>query len=76
MMRDGKDTNMNSQTLGLRTAGIIFGIVCLAHLWRLVAHADVVLGTFHLPIWGSVAGFIIAGGLSIWMFRLSANRDG
>jgi hypothetical protein len=68
--------NMNSQTLGLRTAGIIFGIFCLIHLWRVFAHVDVAVGTHHLPIWGSVVGLIVAGGLSIWMFRLSANRGG
>jgi tetrahydromethanopterin S-methyltransferase subunit E len=65
---------MNSQTLGLRLAGIIFGLVCLAHLWRLVAHTNVMIGHHHVPMWPSVLGLIVAGVMSIWMFRLSAAR--
>jgi tetrahydromethanopterin S-methyltransferase subunit E len=65
---------MNSQTLGLRLAGIIFGLVCLAHLWRLVAHTNVMIGHHQLPMWPSVLGLIVAAVMSIWMFRLSAAR--
>ena len=74
VMIDGKNVGMNSQTLALRVGGIIFGIVCLAHLWRLFAHIQIQIGSYLFPIWGSVAGAIVAGALSLWMWRLSSGR--
>jgi hypothetical protein len=71
---DGKNVGMNSQNLALRIGGIIFGIVCLAHLWRIFAQIPVQIGTHDVPIWGSVAGAIVAGALSLWMWRLSSAR--
>jgi hypothetical protein len=72
---DGKNMSMNSQSLGLRVASIIFGIMCLIHLWRLLfAHFTVQVGSHQLPTWGSGVAVIVTGGLSIWMFRLSSNR--
>jgi len=65
---------MSSPRTGLRVAAIIFGLVCLGHLWRLVQHVDVRLGPHDIPMWISVVGIIIAGGLSLWMWKLSA-RD-
>jgi hypothetical protein len=66
---------MNSQRTGLRVASVIFGLICLIHIWRLVfAHFTVQLGSHQLPIWGSVVAVIVTGGLSIWMWRLSAAR--
>lgn len=73
-MIDGKNADMNSQNRALRVGGIIFGIVGLAHLWRLFAHIDIQVGTHHFPIWGSVVGAIVAGALSLWMWRLSSAR--
>jgi hypothetical protein len=74
-MIDGKNVDMNSQNRALRVGGIIFGIVCLVHLWRLFAHIDIQVGTYHVPIWGSVVGAIVAGVLSLWMWRLSSGRS-
>jgi hypothetical protein len=65
---------MSSPRTGLRVAAIIFGLVCLGHLWRLLRHVDVRLGTHDIPMGISVVGIIIAGGLSLWMWKLSA-RD-
>ncbi len=67
---------MNSQTTGLRVASVVFGLVCLGHLWRLYAHANIRIGDHFVPMWASVLGLIIAGGLSIWMWRLSSARGG
>jgi hypothetical protein len=64
---------MNSPKLGLRVAASIFGLVCLGHLWRLVRHVDVRLGAYDVPMWLSIAGVLIAGGLSLWLWRLSAS---
>ena len=67
---------MKSQILGLRVAGTIFALVCLAHLWRVITRADVVIAGWQMPVWLNVVGVLIAGGLSLWMWRLSARAAG
>ena len=67
---------MKSQILGLRVAGTIFALVCLAHLWRVITRADVVIAGWQMPVWLNVVGVLIAGGLSLWMWRLSARATG
>jgi hypothetical protein len=68
---------MNSQSLGLRIASLIFGLVCLVHLYRLFfSHFTVQLGSHLLPVWGSGVAAVITGILSIWMWRASASRGG
>ncbi|PYK64436.1 MAG: hypothetical protein DME50_13550 [Verrucomicrobia bacterium] len=62
---------MNSPTTGLRVASIIFAIFFLGHLLRLINHATVIIGSYHIPMWVSIVALIIAGLLSIWMWRLS-----
>jgi len=63
---------MNSQTLGLRVAGIIFAIFALGHLLRLIIQAEVLVAGNQIPMWVSVVALIIAGGLSLWLWRLSS----
>jgi hypothetical protein len=63
---------MNSQSVGLRVAGTIFGLLCLGHLLRLLTRAEVLIAGHPLPLWASVVGVLIAGGLSFWMWRLSS----
>jgi hypothetical protein len=65
---------MNSPTIGLRVASVMFGIFGLAHLIRLVSHASVTVGSHHVPMWVSVVGLIVAALLSVWMWRLSNLR--
>ena len=63
---------MKSQTLGLRVAGTIFALVCLGHLLRVVTRVDVLIAGHQIPLWPNMAGVVIAGALSLWMWRLSA----
>lgn len=63
---------MNSQTLGLRVAGIVFAIFALGHLLRLVKQAEVIVAGNQIPMWVSVAALIVAGGLSLWLWKLSS----
>jgi hypothetical protein len=68
---------MNSQSFGLRVAGLIFGLMCLVHIYRLLfSHFTIQIGSHQLPLTGSVIAAIVTGLLSIWMFRLSASRGG
>jgi len=74
---DIETTGMNSQSLGLRVASLIFGLMCLVHIYRLLfSHFTVQLGSHQLPILGSGIAVIVTGGLSIWMWRLSSSRGG
>ena len=71
--RQQENTSMNSQTLGLRVAGIIFAIFALGHLLRLIKQAEVLVAGHQIPMWTSVVALIVAGGLSLWLWRLSSN---
>jgi hypothetical protein len=64
--------NLNSPIVGLRVASVIFGLVSVAQLVRLVARIDVLVSGRPLPLWPSAMAFLVAGGLSVWMWRLSA----
>jgi hypothetical protein len=64
---------MNSQILGLRVAGTIFGLMCLAQLLRLVTRVDIFVAGRQMPLWPSGLGVVIAGGLSFWMWKLSSS---
>lgn len=52
----------------LLVAGTVFGIVALAHLYRIYSHFNIVIGTTEIPAWASIVGAIVAGVLSWWMF--------
>jgi uncharacterized membrane protein YecN with MAPEG domain len=63
---------MNSQRTGLRVAAVIFGLVALAHVWRLYKHANITFGKHVVPLEVSWVALIVAAVLCIWMWRLSA----
>jgi len=65
---------MNSPSMALRVAAIVFGVVCLGHIWRLIEQFDVRIGPHHIPMWLSVVAALGAALLSFWMWRLSINR--
>jgi hypothetical protein len=62
---------MNSQIMGLKVAGIIFGLMGLAQLLRLVIRPEVLVAGHQLPLWPSGLALVILGGLSLWMWKLS-----
>jgi hypothetical protein len=64
---------MKSQIFGLRVAGTVFGLVCLGHLLRIITQVDVLIAGREVPVWVNAVGVLIAGGLSLWMWRLSAH---
>jgi hypothetical protein len=75
-VRSKEDKNMKSQILGLRVASTVFGLVCLGQLLRLATRAEVVVAGNRLPLWLSALAVVIAGGLSIWLWRLSRTATG
>ena len=62
---------MKSQTLGLRVAGTIFALACLAHLLRVVTRVDVLVAGHQIPLWTNMVGVVISGALSLWLWQLS-----
>lgn len=62
---------MNSQILGLKVAGIVFGLLCLAQLARLAIRPDVLVAGHPVPLWPSGLAVVILTGLSLWMWKLS-----
>ncbi len=62
---------MNSPPFGLRVAGTIFGLVCLAHLVRLVLRFQLMLGSYAVPLWMNGVAFVITGLLAFWLWHLS-----
>lgn len=63
---------MNSQTIGLRVAGAVFALMCLAQLGRLIIRPEIIVAGFQMPLWPSALAVIIAGALSFWMWKLSS----
>jgi hypothetical protein len=54
----------------LQISGALFGLIALAHLHRLFRHWPIDLAGHMVPLWISWLGLLLAGGLSIWAFRL------
>ena len=52
-------------------AAIIFGLIALAHLYRLFTHFQVVAGSHTIPEWVSIVAIVITGALSWGLYRES-----
>jgi hypothetical protein len=64
--------SMNSQILGLRVAGTVFGLAGLGQLLRLLTRAEIAVAGHQFPYWASAIAVVIAGCLSVWMWKLSS----
>ncbi|HEV2842834.1 MAG TPA: hypothetical protein VGW39_16050 [Chthoniobacterales bacterium] len=62
---------MNSQILGLKVAGVVFRVLCLAQLLRLLLRPEVLVAGNQVPLWPSALAVAILGGLSLWMWKLA-----
>jgi hypothetical protein len=67
----GKELAMNSPMIGLRSAGVVFGLMCLAQILRLVMQPTVQVAGHLMPLWPSVLAAVILAGLAYWMWNLS-----
>jgi hypothetical protein len=65
-----KGMPMNTKTYST-ISGLTFGLVSLAHLFRLLNQWTFQLGPFVAPVWFSWVGMFVAGMLSVWGFRLA-----
>jgi len=62
---------MKSQLIPLRVAGILFAIAAAGHIIRLATGAVITVGSCTIPLWVSLPGIFIAGGLAMWMWKAS-----
>ena len=62
---------MNSKTVGLRVAGVIFGLIALAQLMRLLTRVEVLVAGRPFPLWPNAVALVVAGALGVWMWRLA-----
>jgi hypothetical protein len=62
---------MRSQVVGLRVAGIVFGLMAVAQVVRLLIRPDVLVNGHHLPLWPSALALVILSGLCVWLLKLS-----
>ncbi len=50
-------------------AAILFGLIALAHAYRLVMGCDIVVSGHPVPMWISLIGTVVAGALAILLWR-------
>ncbi|HEV8052243.1 MAG TPA: hypothetical protein VGP47_07100 [Parachlamydiaceae bacterium] len=58
----------------LQVAGTIFLFVALVHLYRLISHFNLIVGTTEIPYWANIVGAIVFGLMSLWMFCSACDK--
>ena len=56
----------------LRAGGGLFAAMAAVHLWRAVAGWTLVVGSWIVPVWGSLAAAALFAALSSWFFYQAA----
>lgn len=64
-----------NKNAALMLAGIIFGLVAIAHLLRIYFAAEILVMGDILPMWVSWLGFVVAAILCILMFGARKSRS-
>lgn len=64
--------NMIGLRVYLALSGGVFAIVALLHLWRAVYGWEAIVGPYNIAVALSWIGFVVAGSLSAWAWRLFA----
>jgi hypothetical protein len=52
-------------------AVLIFGLIALAHLYRVVRPFEVIVAGCSIPQWASIAGLLVASILALMLWRES-----
>lgn len=64
---------MNSQIIGMKVAGVIFGLMCLGQLARLLIRPEILVAGHQMPLWPSAVAVVVLGALSFWLWKLSCS---
>ena len=59
---------MNSQILGLRVASAAFGLICFAHLLRIIIRVQIFVGHIYIYRWMSAVAAVVTGLLCVWLW--------
>lgn len=62
---------MNSPRFGLRVASVISGLLCAAHVVRLIAAVRIQIGSVQIDLWPSGFAIVVAAALCGWFWQLS-----
>ncbi|HEX6603245.1 MAG TPA: hypothetical protein VF027_00005 [Sphingomicrobium sp.] len=62
---------MNGRRPFTTIAAILFAIMALVHIYRLVTHFQIIVGSHSVPEWVSILAIVVTGGLSLMLFRES-----
>ena len=54
-----------------RLASLLFALIALFHLYRLIRPVEVLVNGSAIPQWASIIGLIVAGLLSLMLWRES-----
>ena len=64
-----KNTNTQIMKPFTKIASILLALVGLLHLARVILNMQVIVGSFEIPMWVSIVGFIVPSTLSIGLWR-------
>jgi hypothetical protein len=64
---------MQQAMLGLRLAGLIFGLVSLAHYARFLARWEIWIDRYEVGIDASLVAGTVTAGLAFWLWKLAAD---
>lgn len=67
----GKIPQPRERTYAL-ISGVIFGVVAVAHLWRVFSNAPIDIAGWNVPLWLSWVGVVLAAYLSYSSLHLAA----
>jgi len=48
---------------------VVFALVSLLHLVRYFLGWEIIVNSMTIPLWSSLLGFVIAGGLAVMLWR-------
>ena len=66
---------MNSPAVGLRVASVVFGLMCLAHVLRIITRFQLILGGYSVARKFSALAVLVTGALCIWLWVLAGKAE-
>lgn len=67
---------MDSPSVGLRVASVVFALMSLGQLARLIMQPRILVAGYEMPLWPSALALVVLAGLSFWMWRLARTMGG
>jgi hypothetical protein len=64
-------TQENNMRRYAQVSGALFGLISLAQLTRSILGLPAQVGGMAIPIWFSLAAFLVTGSLAVWAFQSS-----